>query len=167
MAVQTLPPVRFAIGAPLLALSLLTLPLLTLAACGKAEQAPPPPAAEAAETPAPAPAVVSVADSLTPQDVVLRGLECRRSLISARGVSDRLPADLVEKLAATPDVGFGQLIMAGSRMDLTMDDNKKAQDAARRAPEHNETVTPDYVKYVDDCTAIMTRAASVVAEKTS
>lgn len=136
--------------------------MVSLTACGQ-EQAGKG-AAAPAETPAPE---ISIADALSPQDLILRGLECRSSLLRARAVAERLPADAAQTLAAAPDISFLGLIKRGTALDLSAQTQQTATNAFRHAPAASEHVTEDYIQYIEDCAAIATRAATVLATEPS
>lgn len=115
--------------------------------------------AEAAAAP-----VVSIADTLSPEDLMLRALECRLSLMRARAIAERLPADTAQALASAPDNSFLKLIERGGELGLSTQARQSATNAFRHAPTENQPVTDDYAGYIKDCAAIATRAAQAVAE---
>lgn len=111
--------------------------------------------------------VVSLADSLSPEGLVLHGLECRMSLNRARAIAERLPAATAQNVTAAPDLSFFGLIRKGDDLSLTMEARQKASNSSRQAPRANEPVTDEYVKYIEDCAAIAVRAASLLTADAS
>ena len=132
---------------------------LALSACGQNEAEAPVASADVAPEPA-----VSVVDSLAPDALMLRALECRSSLAPVRNNTDRLPADVAERVANTANVSFGDLVLAADRYDISMEARRDAHQGGRSLPATAAEVTPEYIDYVKTCADVLDRAASVLAE---
>lgn len=113
----------------------------------------------------PAPAqTVSVVDSLSPDALMLRALECRSSLAPLRHGHDDLPGDLMARVARAADVSFGDLVFGAGNYGVSMEARRDAHTSGRSVPRSAEETTPEYIQYISTCADIMDRAASVLSE---
>ena len=129
--------------------------LALLAGCGQPE-------APTAETPAPEAPAAAAADAPSPEQVIARGMECYRSLTNARGIADRLPADLVTRIGDKPKASFAELTFVGGDL-VPMDARRDAANNARSGPTASEEVTPDYLAYLEECVVVTDRVAELIA----
>lgn len=133
--------------------------LTLLAGCGQSE-------APVAETPAPeAPAAAPVvAAEHSPEQVILRGIECFRSLTNARGIAARLPADLASRIGDKPKASFAELTFVGGDL-VPMSARRDAANSGRASPTSAQEITPEYLTYLEGCVAATDRVAALIAEE--
>lgn len=132
---------------------------LALSACGQTKTGTDATPAEAASDPA-----VSVAASLAPDALMLRALECRSSFAPLRNGTDRLPGDLMARVARTADVSFGDLVFGAGNYGVSMEARRDAHQNGRPMPGSADQVTPEYIDYVQTCADILDRAGAMLSE---
>jgi len=126
---------------------------LALSACGDGRSAD----ATAAES-------ASTAAALEPEALMLRALECHRTMGRARQVPDRMPAQINERFASTPEIPFSDLVIHGGRMGLSSEARQQAFNSGPNLPPAHEPTPQDYVDYMMECADITDRAAVLIAE---
>ena len=129
---------------------------LALGACSQAETD--------ANAPVEAEPAATVA-SLDPEALMLRALECHRSMGRARQVPDRMPAEINERFARTPEIAFADLVLAGGRLGLSSEARQQAFNGGPNLPPAHEPTPPEYVAYMMECADITDRAAVLIAEQ--
>ena len=103
--------------------------------------------------------------SLAPDALMLRALECHRTMGRARQVPDRMPAEINDRFARTPEIAFSDLVIHGGRLGLTSEARQQAFNGGPNLPPAHEPTPPEYVAYMMECADVTDRAAVLIAEQ--